>query len=65
MTTEILDKAYLEYSQITKARTQREIQAESLIKSLLNIVRAKSPGLNTINWVISQSEEFLENFNSN
>lgn len=33
-TTETLDKAYLEYSQITSARTEREIELEEKVREL-------------------------------
>ena len=39
METEILDKLYLEWSQFTKARTQRELK---LMSSMRKIAKAKS-----------------------
>ena len=43
METEIIDKLFLELSQITNAKTRREIELESAIKSALNIEMIWSP----------------------
>jgi hypothetical protein len=42
MTTETLDKAYLEYSRITKAKTQKELYHEATLRNALDICKTGS-----------------------
>lgn len=39
MTTETLDKLYLEWSQFTKARTERELRYEALLRRCVPVIR--------------------------
>lgn len=41
METEIIDKLFLELSQITKAKTKREIELEKDVEQLMNIIRIR------------------------
>ena len=41
MTTKTLDRIYLEYSQLTRAKTKHEIELERRVESLLTEVRER------------------------
>ena len=42
MTTETLDKVYLEYSQITKAKTQKDLYHETTLKNALYVCETRT-----------------------
>ena len=48
MTTETLDKLYLEWSQFTKARTSREIAMENALRWVLNNLGAHPKNIQAV-----------------
>lgn len=56
MTTETLDKIYLEYSQLTQARTARELHMEAVAKSLTEDVRLRDQEILRLKLIIEEKE---------
>jgi hypothetical protein len=60
METETLDKLYLEWSQFTKARNAREIEAIAVLKEALYHIRHKTDDEKARNYIIERIETALK-----
>lgn len=59
-TTETLDKLYLEWSQFTKARNAREIEAMTVLKEALYHIRHEASDAQAQAYIIERIEKTLK-----
>lgn len=66
MQTETLDKLYLEWSQFTRAKTERELKLVSALDRIAqsNPNKFEDPVAH-VDWVIQQAKSVVDAFNAN